>query len=134
MALYLRHPLSFEHDTGVHPENADRIRAIEARLDAVGWRGLEVREAPPASREQLERVHPGSHIEKIEQISAAGGGRIDLDTVASGHSYEAAPRAAGGAAGRGSRPRRQRRTAGVLRTAPSGPSRRARAGDGLLPL
>src|SRR4051812_858352 len=98
MALYLRHPLSFEHDTGVHPENADRIRAIEARLDAVGWRGLEVREAPPASREQLERVHPGSHIEKIEQISAAGGGRIDLDTVASGRSYEAALRAAGGAA------------------------------------
>jgi acetoin utilization deacetylase AcuC-like enzyme len=98
MALYLRHPLSFEHDTGAHPENADRIRAIEARLDEVGWRGLEVREAPAASREQLERVHPSAHIEAVEEISARGGGRIDLDTVASARSYEAALRAAGAAA------------------------------------
>src|SRR3954470_1772158 len=98
MALYLRHPLSFEHDTGAHPENADRIRAIEARLDEVGWRGLEVREAPPASREQLERVHPASHVEAIEEVSARGGGRVGPDTVASARSYEAALRAAGGAA------------------------------------
>ena len=101
MALYLRHPLSFEHDTGAHPENADRIRAIEARLDEVGWRGLEVREAPPATREQLERVHPSSHIAAIEEISERGGGQIDLDTVASSDSFEAALRAAGGAAAAG---------------------------------
>jgi acetoin utilization deacetylase AcuC-like enzyme len=96
-SLYLRHPLSLEHDTGRHPENAERIRAIEAKLEAEAWHGLEVVEAPAATLEQLERVHPRSHIEAIESLSAAGGGMIDLDTVASERSYDAALRAAGGA-------------------------------------
>jgi acetoin utilization deacetylase AcuC-like enzyme len=97
MALYFRHPLSFDHDTGNHPENAGRIRAIEAELSGADWHGLEVREAPAASPEQLQRVHPPSHIEAVEEISARGGGMIDADTVASARSYEAALRAAGGA-------------------------------------
>jgi acetoin utilization deacetylase AcuC-like enzyme len=95
--LYLRHPLSFEHDTGRHPENPERIRAVEAALEADRWHGLEVVEAPAATVEQIERVHPRSHIESIEAISARGGGMIDLDTVASARSYDAALRAAGGA-------------------------------------
>jgi acetoin utilization deacetylase AcuC-like enzyme len=97
VGLYLRHPLSFEHDTGGHPESAQRIHAIEAVLERERWHGLEVVEAPAASREQLERVHTSRHIEAIEQISARGGGMIDLDTVASRRSFEAALRAAGGA-------------------------------------
>jgi acetoin utilization deacetylase AcuC-like enzyme len=95
--LYLRHPLSFEHETGSHPENAERVRAIEAAMQAECWQGLEVVEAPAATIEQIQRVHPRSHIEAIEEISARGGGMIDLDTVASARSYEAALRAAGGA-------------------------------------
>ncbi len=95
--LYLRHPFSFEHDTGSHPENAERVRAIEARLEADDWHGLEVVEAPAATIEQIERVHSRSHVESIREISARGGGMIDLDTVASARSYEAALRAAGGA-------------------------------------
>jgi acetoin utilization deacetylase AcuC-like enzyme len=42
-------------------------------------------------------VHPHHHIEAIEAISERGGGNIDLDTVASAASYEAALHAAGGA-------------------------------------
>jgi acetoin utilization deacetylase AcuC-like enzyme len=95
--LYLRHPLSLEHDTGPHPENADRVRAIETALEADHWHGLEVVEAPAATLEQIARVHPRAHIEAIEAISAAGGGMIDVDTVASARSYDAALRAAGGA-------------------------------------
>ena len=98
MGLYIRHPLSFEHDTGSHPENAERIRVIEATLEGSDWHGLDVVEAPAATLRQLERVHSRSHIESIEQISARGGGMIDLDTVASERSYQAALRAAGGAA------------------------------------
>src|SRR2546430_16618280 len=55
MALYLAHPSSFEHDTGAHPENAARLRAIEAALDAAGWPELERVEAPAATLEQLRR-------------------------------------------------------------------------------
>jgi acetoin utilization deacetylase AcuC-like enzyme len=97
VGLFIHHPLSLEHDTGAHPENARRIVAIERRLAAEGWHGLERVEAPAATAEQLERVHPRSHIEAIEAISARGGGMIDLDTVASERSYEAALHAAGGA-------------------------------------
>jgi acetoin utilization deacetylase AcuC-like enzyme len=93
--LYLRHPLSFEHDTGAHPENAERIRAIEAALSEPDWHGLEVVEAPAAALEQIERIHPRSHIEEIEALSARGGGMIDADTVASPRSYDAALRSAG---------------------------------------
>ena len=97
MPLYYRHPLSLEHDTGAHPENAGRIRAIEALLEAEGWHGLELVEAPAASLGQVERVHPSSHIEAIRDLSDRGGGNIDLDTIVSPASYEAALRAAGAA-------------------------------------
>jgi acetoin utilization deacetylase AcuC-like enzyme len=96
--LYVHHPLSLAHDTGSHPENADRVRAIEAALAERDWLGLELAEAPAASREQLERVHDRELVERIREFCGRGGGMIDLDTVASGESYEAALHAAGGAA------------------------------------
>jgi acetoin utilization deacetylase AcuC-like enzyme len=95
--LYIRHPSSFEHDTGGHPENAGRLRAIEAAMEENDWLGLERVEAPAASREQLLRVHPESHIEAIREISERGGGMIDMDTIASAGSYEAALHSAGAA-------------------------------------
>jgi acetoin utilization deacetylase AcuC-like enzyme len=94
---YLRHPSSFEHDTGGHPENAGRLRAIEAALEQRDWLGLDVVEAPAATREQLMRVHPLAHIEAIEELSARGGGMIDMDTIASAGSYNAALHSAGAA-------------------------------------
>jgi acetoin utilization deacetylase AcuC-like enzyme len=96
--LYVHHPLSLAHDTGSHPENADRVRAIEAALAGRGWPGLERAEAPAATREQLERVHDPDHLDRIRDLCARGGGMIDLDTVASSESYAAALRASGGAA------------------------------------
>ncbi len=98
MGLYVSHPSSLGHDTGGHPESADRLRAIEAALEGAGWPGLERMEAPAATREQLLRVHSGGHVDAIAALSARGGGMVDLDTVASAGSYEAALHAAGGAA------------------------------------
>jgi acetoin utilization deacetylase AcuC-like enzyme len=98
MGLYYRHGSSLEHDTGMHPESAERIRSIEAALDEAGWPGLELREPAAATREQLERVHSAGHVDRIERFCAAGGGMIDLDTAAVEASWEAALRAAGAAA------------------------------------
>jgi acetoin utilization deacetylase AcuC-like enzyme len=98
IAIYVRHPSSFEHDTGGHPENARRLVAIERALSDHGWLGLELVEAPAAEREQLLRVHDPGHVDAIEALSVRGGGMIDLDTVASAGSWEAALHAAGGAA------------------------------------
>jgi acetoin utilization deacetylase AcuC-like enzyme len=95
--LYLRHPSSFRHDTGGHPENARRLTAIEEALSERDWLGLELVEAPAATREQLERVHSAAHVDSMEAISAGGGGMIDVDTAASEGSWEAALHAAGGA-------------------------------------
>ena len=96
MGLYFSHPSSLEHETGGHPENASRLRAIEAALDDAGWPALEQLEAPAATREMLRRVHTAEHIDAIERFSASGGGMLDLDTIASERSFEAALHAAGG--------------------------------------
>jgi acetoin utilization deacetylase AcuC-like enzyme len=95
---YLRHPSSLRHDTGAHPERIQRIVAIEAALDERDWAGLERIEAPAASDETLLAVHPRSHLDAIRALAERGGGAIDLDTVTSAGSWEAALHAAGGAA------------------------------------
>ncbi len=94
--LYLHHPSSLEHDTGDHPERAARIRAIEQELDGRGWLGLEPQLAPAADRAALEAVHPAAYVDRIAEVSARGGGMLDMDTVASAGSFEAALHAAGG--------------------------------------
>jgi acetoin utilization deacetylase AcuC-like enzyme len=94
--LYLRHPSSLEHDTGAHPERAERIRAIEAELSARDWLGWEVREAPRADLERILAVHPRSHVDAVRDLSARSGA-LDLDTPTSPGSWEAAMHAAGGA-------------------------------------
>src|SRR4051812_38401523 len=93
--LYVRHPSSFEHDTGGHPENARRLTAIEEALSERDWLGLELVEAPPVERAALLRVHGEAHVQVIEELSGRGGGMIDLDTVASAGSWGAALHAAG---------------------------------------
>ena len=98
MALYLSHPSSHRHDTGPHPENAGRLVAIEAALESAELPHLERVEAPAATREQLRRAHSERHIDALEAFCADGGGMIDMDTLASVGSWEAALHAAGGAA------------------------------------
>src|SRR6185312_9002896 len=95
--LYLRHPSSFQHDTGGHPENARRLTAIEEAMSERDWLGLELVEAPAVGREDLLRVHDARHVDSIEDLAGRGGGMIDMDTVASEGSWDAAQHSAGGA-------------------------------------
>ncbi len=94
--VYFRHPSSLLHDTGMHPERADRIRAIEAALDGRDWLGWEAREAPAATEEQLLRVHSDGHVERV-RVACEHGQPLDLDTPVVPASWEAALHAAGGA-------------------------------------
>src|SRR5581483_8226574 len=94
---FYSHPASLGHDTGHHPESAQRIVAIERRLEALGWCGFERRLAPPVERELLERCHDPRYVAALERICAAGGGHLDGDTVASAGSWNAALHAAGAA-------------------------------------
>ncbi|HWT25239.1 MAG TPA: histone deacetylase [Solirubrobacteraceae bacterium] len=95
--LWLRHDAVLAHDVPGHPERPQRILALEAEMEGHAWFGWDRAEAPRATREQLERVHPGRHVELIEALAARGGGAIDMDTAVVPGTWEAALRAAGGA-------------------------------------
>jgi len=79
-----------------HPESPSRLQAVLEALDADRFATLDRIEAPPATREQLARVH---HAELIEHVFASapeqGFARLDPDTAMSPHSLPAALRAAG---------------------------------------
>jgi acetoin utilization deacetylase AcuC-like enzyme len=94
--LYLRHPSSLEHDTGLHPERADRVRALEAALSARDWLGWDVGEAPRASEQQLLAVHTAEHLERVRDACASSE-PLDPDTPVVPASWNAALHAAGGA-------------------------------------
>ena len=97
VTLLYMHPSSYAHETGGHPENAGRIRAIEAALNEASTPSVRSVEPPRATHDQLVRAHDPEHLAAIEAFCASGGGMIDLDTVASEGSWEAALRAAGAA-------------------------------------
>jgi acetoin utilization deacetylase AcuC-like enzyme len=99
--LYFHHESSLAHDPSAyapdHPDVPARITAIEAALQRDGWRGIERRTAPAATRDELTLVHTAEHVNRIEALSTKGGGQIDEDTHVGPQSYEAALHAAGGA-------------------------------------
>jgi acetoin utilization deacetylase AcuC-like enzyme len=95
-AVLFSHPSSLEHDTGMHPERAERIVAIERELSSRSL-ALERTLSAPAPRDLLHAVHPPSYVDAIERFVAAGGGHLDVDTLCSPGSWEAALHGAGGA-------------------------------------
>jgi acetoin utilization deacetylase AcuC-like enzyme len=95
-AVLLRHPSSLEHKTGAHPESPRRIVAIERALAERDWLGWDARLSPAATRAQLEAVHPARHVDRIEALSRTGGGMVDMETIVSPGSFDAALHAAGG--------------------------------------
>ena len=99
--LLFGHPAAREYDPrehiAEHPDTPERIDAIDAALAAVNWLGWERREAPQATRSELEAVHDAGLIDMIERLVAAGGGAIDPDTHVDAACYRAARHASGAA-------------------------------------
>ena len=93
----LYHDLHFQdHDTGNHPECAERLRQIDAVLEAKslpercqrpGWE--------PAERKFLASCHTAKHIDLLDELATRGGGHVDADTVVSPQSVSVASLAAG---------------------------------------
>lgn len=95
--VFISHERYLDHDPGRgHPERPERLKAV---LDGVRHADLteaiELVVPRPADRTDVERVHSAAHIERIEQVSAAGGGWLDGDTAMSEGSLDAALLAAG---------------------------------------
>ncbi len=96
MTLFYYDDLFLDHDTGEHPECAARLQAIMARLRRTDLLDrCQSAEWEPVSDERIARVHDLGYVHSVGQFAAAGGGRIEQDTVVSPSSYQAARRAAG---------------------------------------
>jgi acetoin utilization deacetylase AcuC-like enzyme len=91
------HPLFLEHLTGAHhPERPSRLSAVTSALASPTLADAVVPIEPtPATRADLERVHPADYLDRLEALSEAGGGWIDADTKMSEQSAPAAALAAG---------------------------------------
>ncbi len=86
------------HDTGWnHPEHVGRLRAIPSALreEADLFRRIRHVDARHASADELALAHDRQYIEQVRALVAAGGGRLDPDTVVSEGSWDAATAAAG---------------------------------------
>ncbi|TVP56602.1 MAG: histone deacetylase family protein [Halomonadaceae bacterium] len=91
-SAFLRHDMGDDH-----PESPGRLRAIEARLKSCGLAGeVDWCQSPEATREQLQRAHPGSYLDQLE-LMAPRQGRImaDPDTLMTPFTLQAARMAAG---------------------------------------
>jgi acetoin utilization deacetylase AcuC-like enzyme len=80
-----------------HPESPLRLLAIRDALDEMRiekrWRKIEPR---PARLDELELIHPRSHLENLERASKRAPTFLDPDTMVSAESYQIAQLAAGG--------------------------------------
>jgi len=86
-----------EHDPGRgHPERPARLDAVLAGLEAGDAAGvlapLPLREA---TRDEMQRVHGVTYLDRLAALSRAGGGALDADTISSSSSWDAAVLAAG---------------------------------------
>ncbi|MGH8552266.1 MAG: histone deacetylase family protein [Methylococcales bacterium] len=99
MTTLYTHPIFLEHDTGYgHPECADRLRSIESALQNAQFEGLDRKQAPRGSVDQVLTVHPQDYIDGIfRAIPQRGTGYLDGDTIVSKASGEAALHAVGAA-------------------------------------
>lgn len=96
MTLLYTDPRFLDHDTGRHPERAERLRQITAHLDTTGLAAKCRRvEWQPVTLERLTRIHDKAYTESVTKLAGEGGGRIDPDTVVCPKSDDIARLAAG---------------------------------------
>ena len=95
---FISHPDSGRHDTGwEHPEHVGRIvaipRALKHRPELFhAWQHIEGRHA---TEDELALAHDRAYIAQVRDLVAAGGGRLDPDTVVSEGSWDAVTAGAG---------------------------------------
>jgi acetoin utilization deacetylase AcuC-like enzyme len=95
---FISSPDCGRHDTGWgHPEHVGRLRAIPHALreepELLGR--VQHVEARHATADELVLAHGAAYVESVRDIVAAGGGRLDADTVTSEGSWDAATAGAG---------------------------------------
>jgi acetoin utilization deacetylase AcuC-like enzyme len=90
-------PVFLSHDTGSHPENIQRLTTSMALIEETKLNEKLVHLPPRAvKKDELYFVHAKEYVTKVKNLTTAGGGYLDADTIASAGSYKAALYACGG--------------------------------------
>lgn len=98
MTLLYSDAIFLEHDTGRHPETAERLRAIDRVLTDTALRErCTTGTVTPLPLETLSLAHLPPVVERVRRLAEAGGGHLDADTVVSPASYRVGLAAAGAA-------------------------------------
>ncbi|TET18266.1 MAG: histone deacetylase [Dehalococcoidia bacterium] len=94
---YVYDPIYLKHNTGQHVENVRRLEAIISYLEQTGLK-QQLSQIKPrvATTEEISLVHHKQYISYIQEVAKKGGGWLDVDTVMSPNSYDAALYAVGG--------------------------------------
>ena len=97
--LLISHPACLAHDMGEgHPEQPERLRAVERAFESENFQLLARDLAPRAEVSAIARVHPLDYVEALRAATPTRGHvAIDQDTSMSSGTFEAALRSAGGA-------------------------------------
>ncbi len=97
MLLVVSDERCFDHSAGSrHPERPGRLTAAMAGVEQAGINDAIERRVPRLITDnEVGRVHDPELLARIQAIDAAGGGRLDGDTVMNAHSLLAARLAAG---------------------------------------
>lgn len=95
-AVLYRDSCFLKHDTGAHPEKAERLVRIHATLDE-STRDDEYLVLPAvlADDATIAKIHTREHIANVRAHATTGGGRIEADTVVSSDSFDVAAKAVG---------------------------------------
>ncbi len=87
-----------EHDTGSHPEGADRVVTVVDHLRTTDlWPRLEVVTPKPATLDDILLVHTPGHLDRVRAAAESGGAWLDADTHVAPRSFDVALLSAGGA-------------------------------------
>jgi acetoin utilization deacetylase AcuC-like enzyme len=89
------HPIYLQHETDGHPERKERLVTIMERINSEELK-VEYITPKPATQDQIAAIHSERYIDQVRAICEHGGGYLDIDTVLSRGSYDAALMAAGG--------------------------------------
>ena len=94
---FYSHPLFLEHDTGSHPENAERLRAIRNRLESERiLENLELRPGRQATSGEIAMLHNETLFDEVRQASEEGMRTLHSpDCIVSEKTFSAALQAVG---------------------------------------
>ena len=94
---FYTNPIYLEHDTGSHPENANRLKAILERLESEDLMGkFKLEPGRPASSAEIKLLHTEKLVSEVEAASESGAQTLHTqDCVISAQTYKAALHAVG---------------------------------------